>query len=208
MSITTYAELQTAVADFLNREDLTATIPTFIALAEADMDRRVRHWKMEARLAVSYDAQFEDIPSDWVETISLYLTDGDGPYQVDLISRADMMDRRYQAADTGGRPAFYAMSANQFELYPSPDEAYPGELLYLQKIPALSDSNTSNWLLETAVDAYLYGALVHSAPYLKDDSRLNVWAAMYQSAIDNLNAASKKSKNSGVGLRMKIKGLS
>ena len=208
MSITTYAELQTAVADFLNHEDLTASIPTFIRLAEADMDRRVRHWKMETRLAVSYDAQFEDIPSDWVETVSLYLTDSDGPYQVDLASRADMMDMRFRSADTGGRPYFYAMSGGQFELYPSPDEAYPGELLYLAAIPALSDSNTSNWLLTVAPDAYLYGALVHSAPYLKDDARAQLWSSFYQSATDALNAASKKSKNSGVGLRMKIKGLS
>ena len=208
MSITTYATLQSAIADFLNREDLTASIPTFISLAEADMARRVRHWKMEARLVVSYDAQFEDIPSDWVETISLYLTDSDGPHQLDLISRADMMDRRYVSADTGGRPSFYAMSGGQFELYPTPDEAYPGELLYIQTIPALADDNTSNWLLTTAPDAYLYGALVHTAPYLKDDARIQVWAALYQSAIDSLNAASKKSKNSGVGLRMKIRGLS
>jgi hypothetical protein len=208
MSITTYAELQTAVADFINRDDLTAIVPTFITLAEADMARRVRHWKMEARLVVSYDAQFEDIPADWVETISLYLTDSDGPHQLDLISRADMMDRRFVSADTGGRPSFYSMSGGQFELYPTPDEAYPGELLYIQTIPALADGNTSNWLLATAPDAYLYGALVHTAPYLKDDARIQVWAALYQSAIDSLNTASKKSKNSGVGLRMKIRGLS
>lgn len=208
MTITTYAELQTAVGDFLNREDLTAIVPSFIDLAEADIARRVRHWRMETRLAVSYDAQFEDVPADWIETVSLYLTDGNGPYQLDLISRADMMDRRFQSADTGGRPSFYSMSGGQFELYPSPDEAYPGELLYVADIPALSDSNTSNWLLANAPDVYLYGALVHSAPYLKDDARAQVWAAMYQSAVDGLNAASSKSKNSGVGLRMKIRGLS
>ena len=39
MTITTYATLKTAIADFLNRDDLTSVIPTFIALAEADMQR-------------------------------------------------------------------------------------------------------------------------------------------------------------------------
>jgi len=208
MTINTYAGLQSAVADFLNRSDLTATVPTFIALAEADIARRVRHWRMEERVAVSYGAQFEDIPTDWVETISLHLTNADGPHQLDLASRADLMDLRFRSGDVGGRPIYYAMSANQFELYPKPDEAYAGELLYVAKIPTLSDSATTSWLLTEAPDAYLYGALVHSAPYLKEDARATTWAAMYQSAIDGLNTASNKSKFSGTGLRMKIKGLS
>lgn len=208
MTITTYAELQTAVADFLNRDDLTSTIPTFISLAEADMQRRVRHWKMEARLAVAYDAQFEDIPADWIETVSLYLSDAHGPRQVDLISRAEMLDRRYQSADTGGLPRFYAMAGDQFEFFPTPDEAYTGELLYIQTIPALSDGNTSNWLLTRAPDAYLYGALAHSAPYLSEDARAAVWVAAYENAINGLNIESSRSKHSGSGLRIKVRGLS
>ena len=208
MSITTYAELKTAIADFLNRDDLSTTVETFISLTEADMARRIRHWKMEARLTVSYDAQFEDIPADWVETISLYLTDGTGPHQLDLISRAEMLERRYSTADTGGLPRFYAMAGDQFELFPSPDEAYAGELLYIQTIPALSDAATTNWLLTTAPDAYLYGALAHSAPYLSEDARAGIWVAAYENAINGLNIASDRAKYSGSGLRMKVRGLS
>ena len=71
--------------------------------------------------------------------------------------------------------------------------------------PALSDSNASNWLLNYYADAYLYGSLVHSAPYLKDDARATVWAALYQSAIDAINAESERSKFGGSGRRMKIR---
>jgi hypothetical protein len=45
MALTTYAELKTSIADFLNRDDLTSAIPDFITLAEADMQRRVKHWR-------------------------------------------------------------------------------------------------------------------------------------------------------------------
>jgi hypothetical protein len=78
-------------------------------------------------------------------------------------------------------------------------------LYYISELPALSDSNTSNWLLEHYPDAYLYGSLIHSAPYLKDDARLQVWAALYQSAIDAINAESEKAKFGGSGRRMKIR---
>ena len=42
MAINTYATLQTAVANWLDRSDLTDRIPEFIALAEARMNRTLR----------------------------------------------------------------------------------------------------------------------------------------------------------------------
>jgi len=45
MAITTYAELQSAITDFLNRDDLTAVAPTFISMAEANLGRDIRHWR-------------------------------------------------------------------------------------------------------------------------------------------------------------------
>jgi len=59
--------------------------------------------------------------------------------------------------------------------------------------------------LERYPDAYLYGALVHSAPYLRDDARTQVFAALYQNAIDAINAESERSKYGGSGLKMKIR---
>lgn len=204
MTITTYATLKTAIADFLNRDDLTSVIPTFIALAEADMQRKLRHWRMETRATAQLDTQFSAIPSDWVETIRFYLTTGETS-RLELISQAEMIDRKQADGNVTGRPYYYAMTGSQFELYPVPDGQYTGELLYFAKIPALSDSATTNWLLTNAPDAYLYGALIHSAPYLKDDARIQVWAALYQSAIDNLNTSSNDARHSGTGLRMKIR---
>lgn len=207
MAITTYSELQTAVADFVNRDDLASIVPTFISLAEADMQRRVRHWRMEKRSSAELDAQYAVVPNDWVETIRFYLTDGETS-PLELISQPELLDRKRKRGATAGRPAYYVMTGSQFEFFPVPDDTYNGELLYYAKIPALSVSNTSNWLLADSPDAYLYGALVHSAPYLKDDARIQVWAALYQSAIDNLNGASDRARHSGTGLRMKVRGLS
>ena len=207
MTITTYATLKTAVADFLNRDDLTSVVPTFIALAEADMQRKVRHWRMETRSTAQLDTQFSAIPADWAETIRFYLTSGETA-RLELLSHAELLDRKQRAGAVNGQPYYYAMTGSQFEIYPVPDGVYTGELLYFAKIPALSDAATTNWLLTDSPDAYLYGALVHAAPYLKDDARIQVWAALYQSAIDNLNAASDSARYSGTGLRMKIRNVS
>ena len=67
MAISTYAELKTAVADFLNRDDLTASIDTFIDLAESNLNRDVRHWRMQIRSTLAISSQYTTLPSDWLE---------------------------------------------------------------------------------------------------------------------------------------------
>src|SRR6056300_1672468 len=95
MAITNYTNLQTTIADFLNRDDLTAVIPTFIQMAEAQMNRDIRHYKMEARTSGQQSAldQYMQVPADWLETIRLHVT-GNGTSPIDLVSRAAMQDMR------------------------------------------------------------------------------------------------------------------
>jgi hypothetical protein len=199
MAITTYAELQTQIAGFLDRTDLPVT--TFIALAEATMNRKLRHWRMEARTTSTVSARFVDLPSGWRETVRLSVP----RRELDLIPDAEIATMRANAEDTAGEPAYYAFTAGQIELYPTPDGDYTLEHVYLGEIAALSDSNTSNWVLEEAPDAYLYGALKHSAPYLVEDQRVAVWEGMFQQALAELQLAGKKAAHSGSGLKIKVR---
>lgn len=199
MSITTYAELKAAVADFLNREDLASAVPTFISLAEAQLARDVRHWKQEKRVETTLDEQYENLPDDYLQLVSLGLTDGT---RLELISVAEM-EARKQANLTAGKPAYFRISADQIEFYPAPSASYTLSMQYHARIPSLSDAAPDNWLLRDAPDAYLYGALLHSAPYLQDDARIQVWAALYQAAIDGLRADDQRGKHSGP-LRMGV----
>jgi len=206
MAIETYSQLKTAVADFLNRDDLTSVIPTFISLAESQINRDVRNWKMEKRATAQLDTEYSKIPTDWLETIQLHIV-GSGTSPIKLASRETIADKRYKNSDLSGRPLLYCHSDSSFELWPTPDEAYTIELLYYGKLDALSDSNADNWLLLDAPDIYLYGTLIHSAPYLQEDARLAVWAQLYSAAVKRLNDQSEQSRMSGSGLTMKLRGL-
>jgi hypothetical protein len=204
MSITTYAELKSNITDFLNRDDLNTISPTFISLVEADMNRNIRHWKMEARSTAEIDTKYSAIPADMLEPIRFHVTSGD-TNPLELISQSQLLSRQARNLNTSGKPRYYALTAGELQVHPAPDGVYNAELYYYQKIPALSDSNTTNWLLGEYPDAYLYGALVHSAPYLKEDARITTWAALYQSAVDAINAVSDQTKYGGSGRRMKIR---
>ena len=204
MAITTYAELQSNITDFLNRDDLASVTPTFISLAESDMQRQVRHWRQEKRSTAELDTQYSAIPADFLEAIRFYITSGESR-PLELISQFQLLDRKYKRANTSGEPAYYAITAGEIEIFPAPAGTYTAELYYNARIEPLSDSNTSNWMLQYFPDAYLYGSLIHSAPYLKDDARLQIWAALYQSAIDAINMSGEKAKFGGSGRRMKIR---
>ena len=204
MAITTYAELQSNITDFLNRDDLASVTPTFISLAEADMQRQVRHWRQEKRSTAELDTQYSAIPADFLEAIRFYITSGESR-PLELISQFQLLDRKYKRANTSGEPAYYAITAGEIEIFPAPAGTYTAELYYNARIEPLSNSNTSNWMLQYFPDAYLYGSLIHSAPYLKDDARLQIWAALYQSAIDAINMSGEKAKFGGSGRRMKIR---
>jgi hypothetical protein len=204
MALTTYDELKAAIADTLNRDDLTAVIPDFITMAESDMNMNVRHWRQEERAIAPIDTQYSAIPSDFLEVISFHISSGDFR-SLELISKAEMLDRRYKSGDASGKPAFYAITAGEIEVYPTPDGEYTTELYYFSRLDALSASNTTNWMLEYFPSAYLYGSLVHSAPYLKDDARVQLWAGLYAGTINAINLEGERSKTGGSGRRMRIR---
>lgn len=204
MPITTYSELQTVIADFLDRDDQTTRITTFIDLAEAAMDRQLRHWRMERRSNAIADTQYTALPSDFLEPVRFVLK-ATPPSPVELIGQGEMMDRRMAASDTAGKPRYYALTDGTIELFPTPDQGYTLEMVYYSDIDKLSTSNTSNWVLQYHPDAYLYGALVHSAPFLGEDARMQTWAALFQNAIDAINAENEKAKSGGSGRRLQIR---
>jgi hypothetical protein len=203
MAISTYTELKASIANFLNRDDLTATIPDFISLAESSINNEIRHWRMETRAETTVDSQFTGIPSDWLSTIRFHLTTS-GTSSLNFMSLATMQSTRAARDDATGTPTNYSLNSSQFELMPTPDGSYSAILMYYAKIPALTGSNETNWLLTHHPDIYLYGALLHSAPYLKEDERASTWAALYTAAVLRVNNASSRSTASGSGLRLKI----
>ncbi len=203
MPITTYTELKTSIASWLNRDDLTSVIPDFILLAEAGINRDLRHYKMIERADATLDSRYVQLPADWMETVRFSITSGD-TYRLELVSRDDMLEYRQKTANASGRPRFYANIGDTIEVFPTPDADYTMQLQYYAKTPALSDSNASNWLLLDAPDVYLYGTLIQSAPYLQDDARTQTWAALYAAALQSLQKASDDTRFAGSGLRMRV----
>jgi len=193
MAITTYDELKASIANWLNRDDLTAVIPDFIALAEAQIARDVRHWRQEKRVSITANERYENLPIDWLEMIQIQLSEGG---RLQAIS-AEGLQKLREESSTAQKPKYYRLTSDQIELYPVPDTTYEVSMQYYARVPALTSVDFANWVLTYYPDVYLYGSLLHTAPYLADDQRTTVWASLYKSAVDALNQDNEKSRVSG-----------
>lgn len=192
MAITTYAELKTAIGEWLNRDDLDSVIPNFISLAEAQFNRTIRHRKMVVRSDATLDTPYFAVPGDWLQTIRFQLNTN--PVTPLLFVTPEQALEESQVYSAAQQPLFYTMIGEQFQVVPAPDGSYDAELLYYGKIPALSDSVATNWLLTESPDLYLYAALVQTAPYLKEDERLSIWAGLYQKLFDDMMLADERAR--------------
>lgn len=188
------------IATTLNRQDLTTDIPNFVALATTRIQRdmaRIKHPFSINRKQASVVNNYSPLPSDF---LSIYqLSDQDTGRALVYITPDQSMTIQSQgwgsgvvatlAADaaTGGT-TFYTIIGNRIRLVPAPGAASPTtlDLWYLQTLAALTTTSTTNWVLTRYPDLYLYGALIHSAPYLKNDERIALWDGLYAKILNDV----------------------
>ena len=197
MAISNYSELKAAIADWLNRSDLTDSIPDFIVLAEARHKRDFKIRRMETRVTANTvaDSEFYSLPDNYVAMRNIQLnTDPKTPLEY---LTPEQMDRIY-AGSAKGKPRAFSIIGNNIQLRPTPDSAYQIEILYFKHFTALSDSNTTNDMLTHHPDAYLYGALVEAGPYLQNDKRIQVWSSYYDRAKNDIISSNERDRHSGV----------
>ena len=186
MAITNYGELKSAVADFLNRSDLTSVIPTFIDFAEAEFNRNLRVRQMVTRAEAVIDTRFSAVPADFIEAKDLVIVTGNPVTPLQFVTQQEMAQLRNTSITSAGKPKYFSVVGGQFEVAPTPDAEYSLEMSYFGQIDALTDDTDTNWLLREYPDIYLYTSLMHSAPYLKDDERITVWAQLAAKAKEEL----------------------
>jgi hypothetical protein len=185
MTIATYSELLTEIDAWMDRSDLSARIPTFLRLFEARINRRLNDPDMEGVSTTnteSGEAEYA-LPDDLGSMRYLFLST-DPKTQLYYMTPAALRDT-YSENDTG-QPAVYTVENGALVLAPTPDGEYTINLAYNQHVPALTDTNTTNWLLDLAPDLYLWGTLTRAEAFLKDDDRVAVWKSAEDEALAEL----------------------
>jgi hypothetical protein len=202
MTISTFADLKSQVATFLNRSNLTSQIPYYVQLAETRIaygskeppfetaPLRVR--AMETRAYATFNAQSIQLPTGYLQQRRLYLAatpNGKLNYETP--------DSFWTDARTGtsGQPVIYTVEGEAFYLAPTPDTSYTGNILYYKKFTALSADADTNWILANAPNVYLYGTLLEAFSHIRNMEQAQLNAVKFAGMVNALNSADKADRH-------------
>jgi len=190
MSITTYAELQAAAANWLVRGDLTARIPEFIALAEARLNRvlRARLAESEAALTATVGSRTIPLPAGFAEPLALWRVDPSGRIAMRFIEPSLVA-----ASSLQGRPESWSVDGANLAFDRPCDQAYGFVLRLLTKF-ALSAAVPTNALLADGPDVYLFATLCEAGPFLRDDALAGAYEARLERVIAEFNTKDARAR--------------
>jgi hypothetical protein len=200
MSITSYSDLTTSIANFLARSDLTAQIPDFIQLAESRMSRELETREQEKRATATLTASDEYIalPTDLREVREVKLNIS--PTKVLKYYSPTGLDTMY-SSNGEGAPEGFSVVGLELKLRPIPDSAYTIEIIYIGSLPALSASSTTTLFLRSP-DLYLYGALTEAYTYLLDEARAAQYDAKFSRILEEIKVDEERSHYGSGSLRI------
>jgi hypothetical protein len=191
MALNTYSGLQASVANFLARTDLGTEIIDFIALTEAEFNRELRIRPMETTISFTIDAETETLPTGFLGVRSFFLNSS-GKQVLTFIT--PYQQHQTQGSSTTGLPKAYSIEGSNFRFSPIPSGTSTETLTYYKAFDALSNTNTSNYILLNHPNVYLYGALYHASNFIRgiDPNIVAQWKEQFVNSINLINAHDEK----------------
>lgn len=200
MSLSTYADLQTQVANWLARSDLTAYIPDMITLFEATAARRLRVRAIETDATATPTNGQAALPSDFLSMRRLTLLST--PYaELQYVGPQDWANFWDTSSTTTGTPQMFTLEGNVIKLKPQGDDTANLEIIYYAKTPALS--GTLNWLYTNHPDAYLFGTLAEANAFNKDVDKAGLWKARRDEIFEEIQMQEFRDRDAGMVIKLR-----
>ena len=193
MALDNYSNLQTAIANFLARDDLTTEIVDFIALTEADFNRRLRVRAMENSSSFTIDSETETLPTGFLQARSFVIPTNP---KTALQFMTPFHQAETQGSSETGKPRAYSIEGTNFRFSPTPDASYSATLVFYKAFDALSASVATNHILTNHPDVYLFGALYFASTFIRgmDPQTVSQFKAQYESGLQQVEMADEKDK--------------
>lgn len=201
-----YAGLQSAVATWINRTDLTAVLPTLITLAEDRIflgsdDLGVEPLRVSDMLTTigTYAATFANpLPSTWTEVKRVsWFRDASMKYPLDFLPLESI--GVYEGLSS--RPQYFSIKGDNIIF--GPTFSNPVEVLYYARPAPMVASTDQNFLLAGAPSVYLQATLLEAAIYVKDEAAAQGYAQAWKNAQRSYQKQDDGNMHSGATLRMR-----
>ena len=194
MSITSYAELQAAIGNWLDHSLFTARIPEFIALFEACANRRLRVRQQETTTNLTPDVNGNaTLHADYLALRRVTWT---GSPRVELQYVHPSYLQAAYPSTPADVPRIFTIEGSTLRVRPLDQTAL--EISYFQKIPALATTDP-NWLLTAHPDLYLFGSMVEAEAFGVNDERAPLWKARRDEIFDEIDKLNNKPRGGDPG---------
>lgn len=200
MSLDTYTNLKTSVANWLHRSDLTDQLDDFISIAEEKIWETLRVKEMEAdsTVTLSTSARTAALPTGTLEIRRIYLDASP------IVHMKPLSTQQIDAAHltSSGKPQYYAVIGTNLEFERTPDSAYTLYVNLYKKLTALSSTNATNDILTNYPTVYLYACCYAGAIYTNDDKKIAKFKPLFEEAVSMANSQTNRGKY-GAGMAVR-----
>ena len=202
----TFSSLTTDIQNYLERGTVNdplvyQQIPEIINFAERRIatELKVIGFIVPATFTMQPGLAVYAKPDRWRQTVSMNV----GQTATGNAVRSQMFERSYEYIrsywpddsqtsttiyGTPAPPKYYGdYNYQNMIVAPTPDAAYPAEIVYYEQPALLDATNQSNWITQYQPNLLLYAALLEASPFLKNDSRIATWQAMYSEIKNAVN---------------------
>lgn len=206
MALATYSDLQSAISSWLDGSSFSGREADFIALCEDEINARlaaavgVGHVirPMIDRDTLSITGEYVDLPdtnSDMILPLTIEVTGLDRPWQVKYIDPDSLVRLRFgqdeerdaiDIAVGSEPPRYYSIVGASLRFFPAPESTFTSQFTRFVKVPALSDNDTTNWVLTNHKNVYLYGTLAQAEMFGWNDKGMTNWAALFEQAVEGI----------------------
>ena len=183
-----YGELIAAINDWLDRDDLTAVCPQFIALAEDKIRRRIEPYFLEVSTTLTTDEMgFSALPVDFKQAKRV-ISDKEPIYQRSPNAVGNMTEDTTCVAG-------FTLEKGGLRVWPAAVQTL--ELLYQPLLPRLTNGNPTNSLLDLYPSLYFYGAMSFALTYLEDDERAGQYLTLFEQALGEVASYYREQRQAG-----------
>lgn len=197
--IVDYQTLLNAIAVWVDRSDFVNVTPVLVGLAHARMNRtlRVQDMLVRSTSSVTVGTEYVDLPGDYIEMKRIRPVTSPPSRPLTVMTMDQAAERLAENGIASRVPTSYSLVGGSVEFAPAATGDFNLEMLYYGMVPSLSADAPTNWIVAKWPEAYLYGALVESAPYIRDDDRMQMWKDRFEEILNEIQAASDRSTLAG-----------
>ena len=204
MAITSYSSLKTAVQTWNPHSDIPAVVDDLLDLAEARLSRELRCSRMVTTQTgtISTGGATLALPTDLLEVVEMRVGGGTTERTLERRPLVDFQAR--YLSHTSGTTEAFAIDGDTFRFGPATASDLAYTLRYYQRLPALSTTVTTNWLLDEAPDLYLFACLCEAERFLRNPEGVAYMEAQYQQARDAIIGSDRRRRWMGGTQRIMV----